>query len=551
MKITSLATSILGLVIASFPLNAQDLNFKEQGFSLPDNSEKIILADFNADGLNDLLVVLDDRLRFYFQKANGFDFAMGYQEISFSSQAVGWDISAGYNNDDSISLLALVDGDQVLAWHPSNYEMQGPETIATNMNGFMSKGLSRLHFSNDINDDGLEDLVIPGPGTLQIYIQESSSNYEPALSVQAEFRIRTNLESSNLERRIGQAVRIPFLELRDINADGLADLISKTEETLHVFLASGDSLSYFSATPSYSLDIAEIQQRLGEFDIENLDFSNLTGVLALTHEEILEDIDGDGIADLMLREGGKVTVYGGTNTGMEFSQPRQILRSGGNVLSTFLYDENEDGLKDLWLWRVEPISVSDIFVWLALSGSIAVEAFVYPNQGERFARRPARKLTVNLKFPSVMRLVSSYGGLQDELESDTAGESLLSGSGDFKPDLPQQDLVALIDQQLLFFMGKLEADEDSEFMSALGYSRTVDNYEIDIKSILDEALATLNPSPASIDQRSADQIINLATEINPEELITAQVNGDSIDEIFIFRAPVGGQISGILLTSDE
>ena len=95
----------------------------------------------------------------------------------------------------------------------------------------------------------------------------------------------------------------------------------------------------------------------------------------------MEDVDGDGIDDLLVREGGKVSLFGGTVGGMNFTQPRQVLRSGGNVLSTFLRDENDDGLKDLWLWRVENISVADIFVWLAFSGSIAIEAFIYPNDG--------------------------------------------------------------------------------------------------------------------------------------------------------------------------
>ena len=50
--------------------------------------------------------------------------------------------------------------------------------------------------------------------------------------------------------------------------------------------------------------------------------------------------------------------------GMDLDQPRQVLRSGGNVLSVFLFDEDDDGLKDLWLWRVETISVGDVFLWL-------------------------------------------------------------------------------------------------------------------------------------------------------------------------------------------
>ena len=66
-----------------------------------------------------------------------------------------------------------------------------------------------------------------------------------------------------------------------------------------------------------------------------------------------------------------------------------------------------DERPDLWLWRVEPISVGDLFIWLALSGSINVEAFVYRNDGERFASRPARKITVALKFPSAVRVLTS------------------------------------------------------------------------------------------------------------------------------------------------
>lgn len=551
MKTLSIYSLSLSLLLSSFAVGAQTLDYKEQPFELPVDSEKMIVADFNADGLNDLLVVMSDALRFYFQQTEGFDFIGGYQEISFSEQAVGWDISSGYSSDDSISLIALIEGNQVLAWRANGDQMQGPELIAENMGGFISKGFNRLRFSNDVNNDGLQDLVIPGAGLLQIHIQGEAANYQAPLAVQSDFRIRTNLESDSLERRIGQSTRIPFIKLRDVNADGAADLISRTDEQLDVFLANSAGNAYFSATPSYSLDILEIQEKLGEFDIENLDFSNLTGVLALTHEEVLEDIDGDGIEDLMLREGGKVTFFGGTTNGMNFDQPRQVLRSGGNVLSTFLYDENEDNLKDLWLWRVEPISVSDIFVWLALSGSIAVEAFIYPNEGERFARRPARKLSVNLKFPSVMRLVSNYGGLQDEIESGSESESLIKTPGSFDRDQPQNDLVTLIDQQLLFFMDSLESTEDSEFMGALGYSREIDNYEIDIKQILDDALSELNQSSASLDKQTATQTILLTNEIMAEEIISAKINVDMTDDIFVFETQTGGQIRGILLISDE
>lgn len=541
---------LLGPVF-SYSSFAQGLQFQEQAFQVPEESEQMLVADLNGDRLNDLLVVLPESLRVYFQQPQGFNFDTGFEELSFAGQAVGWDVTSGYTEDEGLSLIALIDGEKVVAWHGVEEKMVGPVAISTDMGGFLNQGLNRLHFSQDINRDGFEDLIIPGAGKLQIHINNQGSGYQAPLEVQSDFRIRTNLESSNLERRIGQAIRIPMMELRDVNSDGAADLVSRTEEKLDVFLASQSGNAYFPATPSYSLDIAEIEARLGEFDIENLDFSNLTGVLALTHEEILEDIDGDGIDDLMLREAGKVSVFGGTKTGMAFDQPRQILRSGGNVLSTFLYDENEDSLKDLWLWRVEPISVSDIFVWLALSGSIAVEAFIYPNEGDKFARRPARKLSVNLKFPSVMRLVSNYGGIRDELERAAPADTLVSSSGEFNNQPSQADLVALVDQQLLFFLDSIAPEQNAQFMGALGYSRDKDNYEIDIKSILDDALAELDQTRTSIDSQEAGQAINLSADISAEEIITARINGDSTDDILIFESQIGGQIRGLLLLSSE
>lgn len=545
----------LNLSLAAHSSFADLPRFSETKFSLPATAEKILVADFNGDELNDLLLVTEDKLRVYFQRSSGFDFEKGFAEIDFTGSAVGWDLSDNYHSG-GVSLLALVDGSEVQEWHAVGEELVGPEKIISGINGYLSKGLSRLHFSRDINGDGLEDLIIPGAGQLQIYVN-AGSGYQTPLAIQSDFRIRTNLDSSQLERRIGQAVSIPLMELRDVNSDNAADLISRTAETLDVFLANPNEAAYFDATPSYSLNISEIEERIGEFDIDNLDFSNLTGVLALTHEELLEDVDGDGVDDLLLREGSKVSVFGGTVDGMSFEQPRQVLRSGGNVLSTFLYDENDDGLKDLWLWRVEPISVSDIFVWLALSGSIAIEAFIYPNEGERFSRRPSRKLTVDLKFPSVIRLSSSFRNIDEELSAANTADYPISTAGNFDREQSdgepaQADLLALIDNQLTVFLDSIEPQaENTEFLGALGYSRERDSYEIDIREIIENALATLDQSRSSIDQLSADLTIPLSLTAAVSDIVTADINNDGSDDIFVFEAEISGQITGLLLLSDQ
>ena len=547
-------SAILALLIsvAGFCLSASaaDLEYRSQPFWFPSESENLIVADTNADGLSELITVLDGRIRIYFQSEDGFDFESGFDEIELPGQAVGWDVSSAYSKSDSASIIALIDGSEVLVWHIEGHRILDSQTIKSGLPGFLSKGINRLYFSRDINGDGNDDLIIPGAGVLNLFVSDGNKGYQEALSVQSDFRIRTNLNASRLERRTGQAIRIPMMELRDVNNDGFDDLVSRTDERLDVFIADELGERYFRVSPSYSVSITDIEERLGEFDIDSLDFSNLTGVLALTHEEILEDVSGDGIDDLLLREGGKITLFIGSEGGMDLQNPRQVLRSGGNVLSTFLYDEDEDGLKDLWLWRVEPISVADIFVWLALSGSVSIEAFVYPNDGERFARRPTRKITVELKFPSVIRLVNSVRNIANEAQDRDSGETTATNTANLDADREHEDLLVLVHDQLKIFLNSIEpADDSEEFLGALDYNRQRDNYEINIREILDNVSIGGNPHLDLMENRIADLSIDIGVDATTGDIIPALLNRDALDDIFVFTEYDGSHIRGILLLS--
>ena len=550
MKLKSAAIVIL-LLASSLAAGADDWQFRRQPFQLPARAENLIVADVNGDGLNDLICEIDERLRVYTQHSDGFDFDNGFAELVFEARAIGWDISHGYNDNGHAEIITLLDGQQVLAWPMVGSDFIEPRVVHDGLNGFLPRGLNRLYFSRDINHDRLDDLVIPAAGQLQIYIR-GDGGYQAPLAVQSDMRIRTTLATERLQGRTGQAISIPLMELRDVNNDGHDDLISRTDEKLDVFIAAPQGARYFPGQPSYSLDIAAIEERLGEFDIDNLDFSNLTGVLALTHEEILEDINGDGIADLLLREGGKVSLFSGTAAGMDFSQPQQVLRSGGNVLSTFVHDENEDGLKDLWLWRVEPISVGDVFLWLALSGSIAVEAFIYPNEGERFARRPSRRISVDLRFPSVIRMATSFREISQEADNTQSDDIVPTALGQLDGIGDRQDLLVLVNNQLQIFLDSIEPQQQERpFLGALGYSRQRDNYEINLRELIDNISVRGNPRLDAVTGRSAQQVIDLQQTVVNGDVVTALLNNDTLDDVFIFTSHSSEAINGVLLLSSD
>jgi hypothetical protein len=554
-----LTSCLWGAAVLAQETSNNPPGYRSINFHLPHDIERMLVVDADNDGLADLLTIAEDRISLYFQRTanegGGFDFTSPDTSVHLQERSIGWELSDNYADAQGqrrFSLLALVNGSQVLQWQIQDREFGEPTPLLDGLNAYSGTGVNRLHFSRDINADGLEDLIIPGAGTLQLHIRNPDGSYQQPLTVLADMQINTNLFIRQaLERDVGQSLRIPLIELRDVNGDGRPDLISETDERFDVFLAS-NSADYFPQLPSYSIDRLEIRERLGNFDLDQLDFSNLTGMLALTHEELLRDVNGDGIDDFVLREGGKVSLFMGTPDGMDFSQPQQVLRSGGNVLTVFLHDENGDGLQDLWLWRVQSISVGDLFLWLAISGSIDVEAFIYPNDGQAFARRPSRQITVSLRFPSAVRMISSVIDIREQArtvrETRTIPTELatLSGIGN------TQDLLVLLDEQIQIFQSAIAAPApvpEDRFLASLDYSRERNNYEIDIRRIIDEFEIEQNSELRAVAGRAPDYQIELNQAMRNGDIMAVDLNADQRDDIFVFLERGKEAISGMLLLS--
>ncbi len=541
---------LVSLAFLPLAVVANGWKYGSQPLSLPAETENLVLADLDGDERREIIAVFEDELRIWPQGSAGFDFERGFIRLVFQARAVGWDIASGFSSNGNASIIALLDGDRVQAWHLRDGALGEPETLLTGLGGFLSRGVNRLHFARDVNADGLMDLVTPAPGALNVHLRAEDGGFRPALPVESDMRVRTNLNSRGLFWRSGQAVTIPALRLRDLNSDGHPDLISETDELLAVFLADPGAPGYFPSSATYSVDIAGIEERLGEFDVDNLDFSNLTGVLALTHEEILEDVDADGIEDLVLREGGKISLFAGFGDGMDLANPRQVLRSGGNVLGSFLHDENEDGLKDLWLWRVESISLGDVFLWLVLSSDIAVEALIYPNDGERFARRPSRRITVSLQIPSLVGLAGDFRDLTEAADATRSADIVSTATAQLDSEPDNLDLLVLMDRQLQVFFDSIRPEpEETEFLGALDYSRGRNDYRIDLRAMIDDIAIGENRHLREVEGRTADLSIDVGPAANGGEVLTANLDGDDVADVLVLARDDAGHIKGVMFLS--
>jgi len=410
--------------------------------------------------------------------------------------------------------------------------------------------------SQDINNDGLPDVMIPSTNTIFVYLQKSNGEYERPFEIHSQIRNFSRLTTEgNLAIKVGQSIVIPTMSIRDLNNDQRNDLIARSEERLEVFLA--DSEGKFALQSSYEVDLTEIAERVGEVNYDTIDYGNLSGLLAHTYDVSLEDTDGDGIEDLLIREAGKISIFSGTPTGMNLSKPKQVLKSGGNVLAAIFIDEDGDGLKELCLIRVEKISIGNLFVWLAISGSVDIETFIYKNNGTKFSNRPHRKLRLSVKFPSILK---TYDLITD-IRENPGNNIVRTALGHSDDDTSQLEVFALGKKQIDVYLNGLQRpadvtkDIDFADIGHNNYSAKQDNYVLDLGDALRNTRIGDEKSLQVVSSQEVSFSITISQNTNTEidtdisDLMTMDFNGDKRDDIMVFSARDKDSVSGYLLLS--
>ena len=124
--------------------------YRSQAFTLPPNTERLLLVDADRDGLKDLLTVAEQRLSLYFQNADqGFNFGQPDTFIELPGRSAGWELSENYpdaQGQPTFSLLALIDGQRVTQWSLTDRAFGQPSDLLSGLSGFPGSGVNRLNF---------------------------------------------------------------------------------------------------------------------------------------------------------------------------------------------------------------------------------------------------------------------------------------------------------------------------------------------------------------------------------------------------------------------
>jgi len=112
------------------------------------------------------------------------------------------------------------------------------------------------------------------------------------------------------------------------------------------------------------------------------------------------------------------------------------------------------------------------------------------------------------------------------------------------------DLLVLMGNQLDIFFDAIDPETgDTVFLSSLDYSRTRNNYEIDIREVIGSIDMSGNARLQNVSGQTADMSLALESAVNNGDVMLADVNSDGLDDVFLITGEDSSHIKGILLTS--
>lgn len=356
-------------------------------------------------------------------------------EIVIPAAIVAFDLLTDYSGMEKLLFLdsqglSMVDFSQALVVPlervPSIYLSPVPQFV------------TKKKLVADVNGDGLDDIFISGFNDTRLLFQQKNGEFK-ALTLP----IRPTVDMTS--------EHIAFSETRffsiDANFDQLLDILVLENNKLSVYeqLKTGE----FSVIPSeISLEL-EVSAVPWWFvrgaDGESIDQSNLQHRMI----ESIEDINGDQIADLMIRQTlsngvfdrqNNYEIYFGSNLHglLKFSsQVSTSISAEGTLSNLQLVDINNDERQEILVSSFD-LGVSQI-IGALLSGSIDQDVYLFTlGDDDKYSKTPLFSEEVDLNF---------------SLSSGSTGQPVIL-SADFDGDGIKELMLSVSEKRLAIYTGE-------------------------------------------------------------------------------------------------
>jgi hypothetical protein len=274
----------------------------------------------------------------------------------------------------------------VSAYLPESGELRRLIQTSSLYRNVDAKRLREIEFAVDLNDNGLTDVLIPDFDAFHLFLQQDDGRFlHHELPIGAEMRTQ--------ERVTSYVPRRPHLV--DVSLNGRQDVVFVKDGSLIVFEQRDDGS--FSDVPAAHALGAYLTPDL-EADLRTGDGRDYQG-LVVHRLQLFEDINGDGVADLVVRrqqyqdaidQSDSYRIFYGRRSeqGLNFAaEPDALIHTEGMQLEPIFEDVNGNGRKDFGTITAS-IGIGTIIRALLTGGANMDILFYGMDDDGRFATEP-------------------------------------------------------------------------------------------------------------------------------------------------------------------
>jgi hypothetical protein len=399
-----LLTCSLGLL--TFPAYAKytDIFTQHQidlGFNV---NQPVLIADLLPQAGSELVVVgVDDKqqriLAIYFFDTQSNTFIQ-QDKIKIADNVFSYDV--GEPKNDGLQRLYLLDKTAVHRYVPARSSQKSAwvqsESVSSMYLGDKADSFKQMDFIQDINNDGVDDIMLPHFEQLNLWLSDCCGARHPQ-NLPIAARIEMNQSSVRYDDQ--------ELYFQDMNLDGKTDLVTVEQGQLSVF-AQNEDLQFALIPIKIKIDKSIYAVDWWEMKGSNGQEMDQSDIQHRVVKEI-DDFNGDGIPDIAVQFTKSSGVldktidfeffYGSLNNGqLAYSEQASTSVTSEETLNnlTFL-DRDMDGKKEVSVSSFD-IGISQI-VGALLSGSIDQDVLIFSmDENNQFGKEPLVSQEVEITF---------------------------------------------------------------------------------------------------------------------------------------------------------
>jgi hypothetical protein len=401
-----ISLGLASLSLLTFPAYAKYTDiFTQHQIDLKFNvNQPVLIADILPQAGAELVIVgVDDNqqrmLAIYFFDTQSNTYIQ-QDKINIADNVFAYDV--GEAQQDGLQRLYLLDKSMVHRYVPAHLSHQSTwvngETVSSMYLGDKAQSFREMDFIQDINNDGLDDIMLPHFEQLNLWLSDCCGSRHPQ-NLPIAARIEINPSSVSYDDQ--------ELYFQDMDLDGKTDLVTVEQGQLSIF-AQNEKMQ-FALTPIkikldksiYAHDWWDIKgpngQKMDQSDIQH----------RVVRE--IDDFNGDGIPDIAVQFTKSSGVldkiidfeffYGAINEGLVgYSKQASTSVTSKETLNnlTFL-DTDMDGKQEVSVSSFD-IGISQI-VGALLSGSIDQDVLIFSmDENDQFGKEPLVTQEVEITF---------------------------------------------------------------------------------------------------------------------------------------------------------